>query len=104
MGAFCELAFRLPMGKKQIAFQDIAVYCDIPLTDVEFMAMNAMCAELVRGSIDEVGQEVTIDWVKPRILDQERLAVLKSRLEAWANTNEELSKALKAQVPEFVST
>jgi len=31
--------------------------------------MKALSLELVRGSIDQVGQEVTMTWVQPRVLD-----------------------------------
>ena len=48
---------------------EIAQQCRVGASEVEHLVMKSMCADLIRGQIDEVNELVTVTWVKPRILD-----------------------------------
>lgn len=45
--------------------------------------MRAMSLGLLKGSIDEVEQVVSISWVQPRVLDKDQIALMVKQLEGW---------------------
>ena len=45
--------------------------------------MRAMSLGLVKGTMDEVDQVVSISWVQPRVLDLKQLALLNDQIEVW---------------------
>jgi 26S proteasome regulatory subunit N9 len=45
----------------------------VNLEEVEFLVMKALSRGLVRGSIDQVNQLVSITWVQPRVLDRKQV-------------------------------
>jgi 26S proteasome regulatory subunit N9 len=50
---------------------------------VEWLLMRAMSLGLIKGVIDEVAQSVNITWVQPRVLNQDQVKQLASRLQDW---------------------
>jgi len=81
--AFLELAFNLPKNNRVITFQKLADTCGIPLGHVEFMIMKAMALNLVKGSIDQIRAELTVSWVAPKVLENERIGTMLSKFEEW---------------------
>lgn len=81
--AFLELLFNCGKDERCLTFQKLADNCLIELDAVEMLVMKAMSLELVKGSIDEVGKTVQIDWLLPRYLSMDHLQVLVNRLENW---------------------
>ena len=79
--AFLELAFNLPKNDRVVKFSIIARKCGIPEEHVELMIMKAMALSLVKGSIDQIDQEVTINWVAPKVLGKDKLKVMLSKFE-----------------------
>ena len=47
------------------------------------MIMKAMALNLVKGSIDQLGGEVTITWVAPKVLENERIGTMLKKFEEW---------------------
>lgn len=47
--------------------------------------MKALSLKLIRGSIDQVDQLVTVTWVQPRVLDKEQIDGMRRQLEEWNN-------------------
>lgn len=45
--------------------------------------MKAMSLGLIKGTIDEVDQVVSITWVQPRVLDSYQLSLLNEQLGDW---------------------
>ena len=45
--------------------------------------MKALSLGLVRGSIDQVDQSVTMTWVQPRVLDRDQISTMQKRLAQW---------------------
>lgn len=66
--AFLEMAFKLPKNNRVISFQAVARACDVNVDQIEFLVMKAMALKLVRGSIDQLSEKVTITWVAPKVL------------------------------------
>lgn len=81
--AFLELVFNLPKNDRVIKFQTISQECALSVDKVEFMVMKAMALGLVKGSIDQLSEEVTINWVAPKVLENERISVMLKKFEEW---------------------
>ncbi|CAJ1458414.1 unnamed protein product [Effrenium voratum] len=69
---------------------------------VEHLVMKSMCAELIRGQIDEVNQVLSVTWVKPRILDPVRIDLMRERMDAWAQQTGLLLEHLEQVTPELL--
>lgn len=50
---------------------------------VELLIMKALSLGLVRGTIDQVDQCVTMTWVQPRVLDISQITTMQNRLTQW---------------------
>merc|ERR1719271_822556 len=83
--ALMELAFRKPKKQRRLSFEELSTHCRVGMKEVEHLVMKAMCAQLIKGKIDEVAQVVIITWVKPRILDKQRIDVMRERMDQWTN-------------------
>lgn len=73
-----EYAFRQPKGKRSIPLAELRKL--IRVDDVETLLINAMCADLIKGTIDQVAQIFTYHYVKPRVLDHGRIKDLETRV------------------------
>ena len=104
MIALAELAgFHTNEKNRRLSFEQISAHCRVSLSEVEELVMTAMGAGgLVEGVIDEVDAAVVISSVKPRVLDMERIQILKSRIESWADRGEQLVAKLTEMTPELV--
>jgi 26S proteasome regulatory subunit N9 len=100
--ALMELAFRKPIKERRLGFEELAAHCRVGVKEVEHLVMKAMCAELIRGKIDEVDQVVIITWVKPRILDSKRIDCLRERMDTWTQTTDTIVQMLEKQTPELL--
>lgn len=100
--ALMELAFRKPKKQRRLTFDEISQHCKVAMKEVEYLVMKAMCADLVHGKIDEVGQFVMITWVKPRILDTARVDLMRGRMDVWSEQTALLSKHLEEMTPELL--
>lgn len=100
--ALMELAFRKPKKQRRLTFAEIADHCRVGPKAVEFLVMKAMCANLIRGQIDEVQQIVMVTWVKPRILDTTRIEHMREHMDAWAARTGLLLDHLEEMTPELL--
>eukprot|EP00931_Biecheleriopsis_adriatica_P030093 TRINITY_DN1775_c0_g1_i1.p1 TRINITY_DN1775_c0_g1~~TRINITY_DN1775_c0_g1_i1.p1 ORF type:complete len:421 (-),score=113.60 TRINITY_DN1775_c0_g1_i1:214-1380(-) len=97
-----ELAFRKPKKQRRLTFEEVAQHCRVDLKQVERLVMKSMCAQLIKGQIDEVSQLVIVTWVKPRILDPVRIDLMRERMDAWASQTGLLLDHLEAVTPELL--
>merc|ERR1712127_757080 len=100
--ALLELAFRKPKKQRRLGFGEIAEHCRVGPKEVEFLVMKAMCANLLKGQIDEVQGLVMVTWVKPRILDSARIDLMRERMDAWATQTGLLLEHLEEMTPELL--
>merc|ERR1719215_1419313 len=100
--ALMELAFRKPKKQRRLSFAEIGEHCRVGPKEVEFLVMKAMCANLIRGQIDEVQALVMVTWVKPRILDNARIDLMRERMDAWAAQTGLLLDHLEEMTPELL--
>lgn len=78
-----EMAAAADPSDRTISFGDIARATRLETVQVEWLLMEAMQLGLIKGSIDEIDQTVTVTYVKPRVLDMTQLAKLKDKIDTW---------------------
>ena len=93
--AFLELAFNLPKNNRVITFATLASTCQVPVNHVEFMVMKSMALGLVKGTIDQLRQDVTINWVAPKVLEAARVATMLKKFEEWEDGVKQVQKMIQ---------
>eukprot|EP00301_Raphidiophrys_heterophryoidea_P016103 c2536_g1_i1.p1 GENE.c2536_g1_i1~~c2536_g1_i1.p1 ORF type:complete len:395 (-),score=96.80 c2536_g1_i1:187-1335(-) len=101
--ALLELVFHRPAADRVLTFAQVAAASQQPVEQVEFIVMRAMSLGLLRGIVDEVDHTVHISWIKPRVLQQQQLEVLKDRLGTWSNKTQETLKYLEGHTTELIA-
>lgn len=94
--------FETPSHDRNIPFAAIADRTRLPLDQVEWLAMRAMSLELIKGSMDEVDQILHVDWVQPRVLDNDQMSHLADRLGEWSEKVATASNFITDQTPELL--
>ncbi|KAH3763544.1 26S proteasome non-ATPase regulatory subunit 13 [Pelomyxa schiedti] len=84
--ALMQLVFKRPAQDHCLSFADIATATARNVDEVETLVMKALSLGLVKGTIDEVAQQVEISWIKPRVLDSAQIDTLIARLVEWKKT------------------
>lgn len=94
--AFSELIFTLPKNSRTVSFEQVSRITGIPLNLIELMIIKAMSLDLLRGSIDEVNQLVSVSWIQPRVLNKERIATMRTKFTDWQSGLGELLTFVEA--------
>ncbi|KAF8821814.1 PCI domain-containing protein [Cardiosporidium cionae] len=100
--ALMDYAFHKPKRQRVLSFEEIAGHCCISIDEVELLLIKAMSLQLVKGRIDQVNQNVRITWVKQRILDSSRLALMRQRINTWVLSAKELLAHMEEMTPELL--
>jgi len=109
--ALMELAFRKittlktqdnDIKQRRLSFDEIAQHCRVQPKEVEYLVMKAMCADLIKGKVDEVAQIVLVTWVKPRILDKARIEMMRLRMDEWSQKTGILLNNVEEMTPELL--
>jgi 26S proteasome regulatory subunit N9 len=66
-----------------ISFKDVSKATLLSLDEVEHLVMRALSLGLLKGSIDQISQTISISWVQPRIINQTQIANMKQKLVEW---------------------
>ncbi|KAK9326281.1 hypothetical protein V1517DRAFT_312297 [Lipomyces orientalis] len=88
--ALIEAVFQRPASDRTLSFQSIATETDLELEEVEHLVMKALSLSLIRGSIDQVGESVTITWLQPRIMTKDQIESMRQRLLEWDSSVKQL--------------
>lgn len=102
LAALMELVFQRSKKSRTLSFADIAKWCRTEIDLVEPLVMKSLCVGLLEGKIDQVEQEVSFTRVKPRVLDEQRIGILKTRLDAWGASAQMLANHLDDLTPELM--
>jgi len=94
--------FQNPANRAPLAFDEISQHCRVPQDEVEFLAMRAMANGLIKGKINQVQEVVHISWLKPRILDNQRIRLMRDRIDLWAQRAAGLANELEEMTPELL--
>lgn len=78
-----EMTFKRQSKDRKLTFEEIAVETKLPIDEVELLVMKALALGLVKGSIDQVAQEVHLNWVQPRVINKSQINAMVKLLDAW---------------------
>ncbi|KAF7732299.1 26S proteasome regulatory subunit [Apophysomyces ossiformis] len=92
-----EAVFRRSGDNRIIPFAEIAAETRLSVDEVEHLIMKALSLNLIRGSIDQVDQVVTVTWVQPRVLDLNQIDGMRRRLDEWDSHVKKISGFLSEQ-------
>jgi len=81
--ALINYVFQQPSTQRTIKFRDISKLCQIDVNEVEWLLMKALSLKVIKGSIDQVEQQIRCTWVSPRVLDKQQIESLRDRLDGW---------------------
>lgn len=69
------MTFKRASNKRVLSFEEISNETRLPLEEVELLVMKALAQGLVKGSIDQVAQNVHMTWVQPRVLSKQQVCL-----------------------------
>ncbi|VWU51823.1 26S proteasome regulatory subunit RPN9, putative [Hepatocystis sp. ex Piliocolobus tephrosceles] len=85
-----DLAFKKKKKNSDISFSEIAEHCKVHIKDVERMLITAKSKNILTCQIDEIQQTVKITWVKPRVLNNEKIFFMKESIDKWIKHSQNL--------------
>lgn len=88
--AFVELVFNKPTTNRCIKYSEILASIPILKTasEIEYLVMKSLSLKLIKGTINQVSEEVEVTWIHPRTMTLEQISGMKKKLEIW---NEKVS-------------
>ena len=101
IAALIELIFQRKADQRLIPFANIASGCGVPADQVELLLIKALSLKLIRGTIDEVDQNINITWAIPHALDMAQIAVMKDNIGDWRTKTEGTMKFVEDESPEL---
>ncbi|QLL30737.1 hypothetical protein HG536_0A05520 [Torulaspora globosa] len=81
---------------RTLSFDDIAEATHLPKSNIEHLVMRAISLNLIKGSIDQVNELVSVTWVQPRIINAEQIARMKDKLVEWSEEVSALGEKIDA--------
>jgi 26S proteasome regulatory subunit N9 len=84
-----------------ISFEDVAKATLLNTDEVEHLVMRALSLGLLKGSIDQINQLITINWVQPRIINQKQIEQMKTKLIQWDSNVSKLGEFMEANGKEL---
>ncbi|KAJ1662255.1 26S proteasome regulatory subunit [Coemansia sp. RSA 1813] len=88
-------------GTRLVPFNAIAAETKMPINDIEHLIMKALSLGLIRGSIDQVDKQVTVQWVQPRYLGKDQIQSLVDRLSQWESHVKNTAQKMSQTAPEL---
>lgn len=89
--ALIEAVFKRPTSNRTLTFDTIAHETRLTADEVEHLVMKALSLGLLKGTIDQVGQTVTVTWLQPKVLNKDNIESMRQRLVKWDNDVKSLS-------------
>lgn len=65
--------------------------------------MKALSLGLVKGTIDQVEQAVTMTWVQPRVLDLSQIGTMKKRLTQWCEDVKQMEMLVENKAQDILT-
>jgi 26S proteasome regulatory subunit N9 len=81
--ALLDLIFTRQKEDRNISFELISKISEVKIEEVELLVMKAMSLGLIKGEIDQVESIVKVTWMKPRVLDMQRIQIMKDTIDKW---------------------
>lgn len=83
MAVFLEVIFARPYDSRVFTFDELAAACKMDKKDVELLVLKALSGGIIKGTLDQVVEKVTVTWCKPKGLSSDRVAHIKAELDRW---------------------
>ena len=84
--SLCDSIFFSQNNSNRISFEEISKIVGVPVDDVELLVIHVLSIKLISGHIDELNEELVINSIKPRELDDQRLIQLKNKYVNWQSS------------------
>jgi hypothetical protein len=84
--SLCDSIFFSQKNSNRISFKEISEIVGVPVDDVELLVIHVLSIKLISGHIDEVNEQLVIESIKPRELDDQRLVQLKNKYVNWQSS------------------
>ena len=81
--SLCDSIFFSQKNSNTISFEEISKIVGVPVDEVELLVIHVLSIKLLTGHIDEENEQLVIEAVKPRELDDQRLVQLKNKYVNW---------------------
>ena len=98
-----EIIFQREKGDRNLSFKLIGDELGFAEDDIEYLVMKAMSLGLVKGTIDQIDKVVRVSWVKPRILDMERIILMRDKLQQWQDGLEAITHMLEDKAQDLLA-
>jgi len=98
-----EMTFERPANNRAMSFKEIGEKTRLPVNEVEYLVMKALSLGLVKGSIDQVEQKVSMTWVQPRVLDRNQINIMHNRLGQWCKDVRSMEFLLEDKAKEILT-
>lgn len=83
LSALTQLVFSRAPQDRSMTFATISTETKVQHDEIEHLIMKALSLGLLRGSIDQVAEVANITWVQPKVLDQNGIQGMRTRLREW---------------------
>nr|XP_014347525.1 PREDICTED: 26S proteasome non-ATPase regulatory subunit 13-like isoform X2 [Latimeria chalumnae] len=97
-----QMVFSRPAHHRKLTFQEISSQAKLPLKEIELLVMKALSQGLIKGTINEVEQQVHVTWVQPRVMDLQQVRTMKKHLENWCQDVKKMLIATEEQAQEII--
>ena len=101
--AFMEIIFQREKGDRNLPFKLIGDELGFAEDDIEYLVMKAMSLGLVKGTIDQIDKVVRVSWVKPSILDMDRIILMRDKLQQWQDGLEAITHMLEDKAQDLLA-
>ncbi|GAW80005.1 26S proteasome regulatory subunit RPN9 [Plasmodium gonderi] len=88
--ALMDLAFKKKKQRSDISFIEISEHCKVDINEVEKMLITAKSKNILTCQIDEIQKSVKITWVKPRVLNNQKIFLMKESIDKWITHSKNL--------------
>ncbi|KAJ2779968.1 26S proteasome regulatory subunit [Coemansia javaensis] len=86
---------------RAVPFAVVSAETRLPAGEIEHLVMKALSLGLIRGSIDQVAQHITVQWVQPRYLGKDQIQSLADRLAQWESRVTATAQRMEGAAPEL---
>ena len=84
--ALINMSFTRPSSSRTISFSEISARLNLPEDQLEMVIMKCLSLKLITGKIDQASKLLYVDQVAPRVLNQQQIEDMRSRLGMWRDS------------------
>ena len=104
IAAILDIVFQKDKNNRTLTFNEICSHCQTSENDIEILCMKALSLGLIKGHIDQVEKVVVVDWIQPKYLDKEKIALLKNRFDSWIEKSDNVMKIFQENAKSLIKS